>query len=262
MRSGFLRIFFFTVIMEYYKNLDLSDIVYFCEVDLIEKTEQWKDIPDYVCLYQVSDLGRVKSLKRATLPSDKIVKLQTIEFRLKTKLFNKENKQGKHFSIHQLVAMAFLNHRPCGLKLVVDHIDNNPLNNMLNNLQIITNRENCSKDRLSNSGFTGVEKIGDRFRSRILINKIKIYLGTYATAKEASDVYVLALNKSLLNEDVNALKKVKEKPRESGLKNIYYHQNKFRVRIYVNKKQINLGSYNSIIEAKQIRDSFIDNINS
>ena len=60
--------------MEYYKNLDLQDIVYFCEVDLIEKTEQWKDIPKYKNHYQVSDLGRVKSLKITRKYSEKIIK--------------------------------------------------------------------------------------------------------------------------------------------------------------------------------------------
>ncbi|QQV90512.1 homing endonuclease-like protein [Polaribacter phage Danklef_1] len=52
--------------MEYYKNKDLRDIKYFCEFDLIEKIEQWKDIKGYKGLYMVSDLGRVKSLERYT----------------------------------------------------------------------------------------------------------------------------------------------------------------------------------------------------
>ena len=50
--------------VEYYKNLDLADIKYFCELNLIEKTEQWKDIPEYEDRYQISDLGRAKSLSR------------------------------------------------------------------------------------------------------------------------------------------------------------------------------------------------------
>lgn len=52
--------------MEYYKNLDLTDIHYFCEVDLIDKVEQWKDVVGYEGIYMVSDLGRVKSLERFT----------------------------------------------------------------------------------------------------------------------------------------------------------------------------------------------------
>ena len=48
----------------YYKNLDLADIKYFCEIDLIEKIEEWRDIQDFIDRYQVSDLGRIKSLAR------------------------------------------------------------------------------------------------------------------------------------------------------------------------------------------------------
>jgi len=50
--------------VEYYKNLDLADIKYFCDIEQIEKTEQWKDIEDFVDRYRVSDLGRIKSLDR------------------------------------------------------------------------------------------------------------------------------------------------------------------------------------------------------
>lgn len=32
------------MIMEYYKNLDLADIHYFCDIDDVEKIEQWKDV--------------------------------------------------------------------------------------------------------------------------------------------------------------------------------------------------------------------------
>lgn len=49
--------------MEYYKNLNLEDIRYIDD-DGIERIEQWKDIDDFIGRYQVSDLGRVKSLSR------------------------------------------------------------------------------------------------------------------------------------------------------------------------------------------------------
>lgn len=48
--------------MEYYKNLDLAPINYFCDFDLIWKTEQWVDVVGFENKYQVSDLGRVKSI--------------------------------------------------------------------------------------------------------------------------------------------------------------------------------------------------------
>ena len=47
--------------------------------------------------------------------------------------------------------MAFLNHKPNGNKLVVDHINNVKTDNRLSNLQIITQRKNTSKDRTGGS---------------------------------------------------------------------------------------------------------------
>lgn len=49
----------------------------------------------------------------------------------------------KHFHIHSLVAEAFLGKRPKGL--VVDHIDNDPLNNNVENLRYVTSKENTVK---------------------------------------------------------------------------------------------------------------------
>jgi hypothetical protein len=49
--------------------------------------------------------------------------------------------------VHSLMAITFLNHSYGNRKLVVDHIDNNPLNNRLENLQVVDIRMNNIKDR-------------------------------------------------------------------------------------------------------------------
>ena len=49
----------------------------------------------------------------------------------------------KAYSVHRLVAETFLDN-PLNLPQV-DHIDGNPLNNCLRNLQWISNRHNCIK---------------------------------------------------------------------------------------------------------------------
>lgn len=100
--------------------------------------EIWKDVPSYEGLYEVSSLGNIKSLRR-----NKILYPSKEHGYLKTSL-RKDGKQ-RHFSIHQLVAMAFLGHEPCGHKVVVDHINENKLDNRIENLQIITNKENVIK---------------------------------------------------------------------------------------------------------------------
>lgn len=166
--------------------------------------EIWKDIPGYEDKYQVSNFGRVKSLKRKVknkhsyrIVKEKILK-QTYDFvgYLKVTLFyNNERKTKK---VHQLVAMAFLNHKPDGHKFVVDHIDNNSFNNNVENLQIITNRQNSSKDKKGfTSKYTGVywHKSSNKWNSRIRINGRQIDLGYFKNEYDAHLAYINELDK-------------------------------------------------------------------
>lgn len=165
--------------------------------------ENWKDIKGYEGHYQISDLGRVKSLKRwinnksngGYFLKEKIIKTNLSNGYPVVGL-NKNGKQ-KKIRIHQLVAIAFLNHKPCGHKLIVDHIDNNKLNNTLKNLQIVTSRFNTSKDRKGySSEYTGVsyDKKGKNWRSFISIDRKIISLGQFDNELRASIAYQFALN--------------------------------------------------------------------
>ena len=97
--------------------------------------------------------------------------------------------------MHQIVAIAFLNHTPNGLKAVVDHIDNNPLNNELGNLQIITHRKNLSKDKKGSSKYTGVCWYESRKKwiAGIRVNGKKKHLGYFTNEEEAAEAYQKAL---------------------------------------------------------------------
>lgn len=50
--------------MLYYKFYNPEPIYYFCEIEYIFKTEQWLPVVGYEGIYEVSDLGRIKSLER------------------------------------------------------------------------------------------------------------------------------------------------------------------------------------------------------
>ena len=94
--------------------------------------------------------------------------------------------------VSQIMAMAFLNHKPNGFKNVVDHIDNNPQNDVLSNLQIITHRKNCSKDKKGGySDYPGVtwHKHKNRWQAQIKIKRKSIYIGMYKTEIEAAKAY-------------------------------------------------------------------------
>jgi hypothetical protein len=109
--------------------------------------EIWKDIPNYEGCYQVSNLARGKSLARRNgkrVVVEKILRTFLTESRKYISVSLSLNGKLKLFSVHQLVAMAFLNHKPNGNTLVVDHIDGDKLNNNLSNLRVITHSQNLT----------------------------------------------------------------------------------------------------------------------
>lgn len=95
--------------------------------------EIWKDIQGYEGLYQVSNLGRIKSLKKEKIlkPSVQYINKHKNYKRLKVSLTKNHIK--KDFMVHQLVARAFI-HNPNNYNLI-NHIDGNTLNNYVSNLE-------------------------------------------------------------------------------------------------------------------------------
>jgi hypothetical protein len=155
--------------------------------------ETWKTIPNWED-YQVSNLGRVRSLKSEILLMMKLSKdpkgYEVVQ------LYSVSKR--KRFKVHQLVAIAFLDHNTKGMDLVVDHINSNKSDNRLENLRIITQRDNVAKERILKSNLpTGISihKKTNKFRSRIFIAGKQKYLGLFNTPEEASEAYQKELNK-------------------------------------------------------------------
>lgn len=102
------------------------------------KTEIWKPIAGFEGLYEVSDLGRVRSLKRNTTSGKVLTPGLTRGYKCVVL-----SKHGKHHNarVNRLVAEAFIPN-PEGKK-EVNHIDGNKANNLPENLEWATASENA-----------------------------------------------------------------------------------------------------------------------
>jgi hypothetical protein len=90
--------------------------------------------------------------------------------------------------------MAFLNHKPNGMSLVVDHINGNKTDNRVDNLRIVTQRENCVGSNKT-SNYKGVHFCDTvkKFIAKIYINGKSKYLGSFDRDIDASSAYQKAL---------------------------------------------------------------------
>ena len=158
--------------------------------------EIWEDIVGYETKYQVSNLGRVRSLDRYPLFKDgrkRLLKGQILKpmkdtnGRLYVKLSNNENVR-KHKSISRMVATAFLG-SPEDALLEVNHIDGNPLNNHIKNLEWTTRQENM-KHAVDNDLFRTGE---DSPHNKVLISDVedifKLKFVELKTNEEIATIY-------------------------------------------------------------------------
>lgn len=159
----------------------------------------WKAVPEFEN-YEMSICGKIRSLNYNQTGQIKELKQGKDKDGY---FFAIPNKKGKRyrFRIHQLMAMTFLGFTPNGRKLVVDHKNNNKEDNSLENLQIITFRENVSKDKKRDLP-TGVtfHKRSKRYLAQIRIGKQPRTLGLFSTPEEASSVYQAKLKEINVNK--------------------------------------------------------------
>jgi len=157
--------------------------------------EIFRDVVGYEGIYQISNLGRVKILRKKRVDTPKYLKsiIRKTGY-CYVNLFKDGNR--KQYAIHQLVAIAFLNHKRQGHKIVVDHINHNKSDNRLCNLRVVTHRENISHRKTkSKSKYTGVYwlKKEKKWRSYIGIDGKMKYLGRFNCELDAHKAYQSAL---------------------------------------------------------------------
>ncbi len=107
--------------------------------------EEWKDIVGYEGIYQVSNFGRIKSVDHYTYNNGRCMR---VKGKIRVLSVNKKGYCGvvlhrgrsKFVGVHRLVAQAFIpnpDNLPC-----VNHKDENPSNNCIDNLEWCTYKYN------------------------------------------------------------------------------------------------------------------------
>ncbi len=101
--------------------------------------EIWKPIPGYEG-YEASTLGRIRSLSYDKTGRIKIMKPWIAATGYYTIMLTDNNGKRKTIGVHRLIYLTFFGSIPYGMH--INHIDENKLNNNLNNLNLLTPREN------------------------------------------------------------------------------------------------------------------------
>lgn len=151
----------------------------------------FKDIPGYEGLYQVSECGKVKSLERISkmckggvrFNKEKILKSYLDKDGYEITPLSKFGST-KHYKVHRLVMFA---HSHVDNELTVNHIDENKRNNHISNLEYCTRGENVKRHRKNNPEFASElgKKSGEYRAKKFRIWKY-IETGELYTMKEAS----------------------------------------------------------------------------
>ena len=164
--------------------------------------EEWRDVVGYEGLYQVSNLGRVKSLRRYKGIIGYIKKGYMYAGYSCVQLC--AQRKVKSYYIHTLVAEAFIHPRPYGYQ--IDHIDRDRQNNRPCNLRFVTPSENSRNSRRSDCiKYTGVYYYTKKKKWFAFIGaygKVK-NLGGFISAKQAARAYDDYVIKHNLNRGLN-----------------------------------------------------------
>ena len=173
----------------------------------MEEIEEWRPVVNYNGVYEISNLGILRSLDRDAAYSNTIRRYKGTIIKPSLGTYGYlicsicNNGISSTRQIHQLVAEAFLGHIPDGDMLVVDHINGDKLDNRAVNLRIVTTRENTSTCFRKNKGkytsrYVGVNwhKGHEKWQSRITYSQKSYNLGFYDSELDASNSYQLALS--------------------------------------------------------------------
>lgn len=166
--------------------------------------EEWKQVVGFEGKYEVSNLGRIKSLNyRSVKGVEQVLKPYLDRKNHNYHKYTLVNSEGKVITllVHPLVIQAFIGKSQGKF---VDHIDGDGSNNALSNLRYCTHRENLTFDNVNfkkpkSSKYAGVSYNRNsngkkKWRAIIKHKKITYSVGTFSTEIEARNAYLSKLN--------------------------------------------------------------------
>lgn len=110
--------------------------------------EEWRDIKDFEGIYQVSNMGRVRSVEHDIVMRNnavkhigqKVLKLHEGGNNPYLQAYLHKDKKVQNKLVHRLVVSTFIGEIPDGYE--VNHINGNKQDNRVANLEIVTSKEN------------------------------------------------------------------------------------------------------------------------
>lgn len=155
--------------------------------------EEFKAIIGYEGFYEISKKGVIRSLNRKC-SNGNFYKGKNIKTFLDKDGYLicciKKNGYGKTIKVHREVYSSFVGKIPTGLH--VDHIDGNKVNNNIENLQVLTPRQNNEKKFRQKNGRCGYKKLNGKFQVRKSYGGVSYCLGLFDTENEAQEAYDIA----------------------------------------------------------------------
>lgn len=169
--------------------------------------EIWKDVEGYEGLYQASNLGRIKALRKERpfahtirVYPEVIMKPSTTKRGYYLVQFMKNGK-ARHYTLHRIIAKTFIPNPDN--KLTVNHINANKLDNSVSNLEWCTYSENqlhACKLGLNKTMFKSEGNISNK---KVINNSTgEIYDSIIASAK-ANNISPYRIYKMLSGETIN-----------------------------------------------------------
>ena len=156
--------------------------------------EIWKDVPGFEKLYQVSSYGRLKSFARYknSKQKERILKIRICNHGYSRLALHRKGKT-KYMFAHRMVMLVFVG--PSDLQ--VNHKDENPLNNHIDNLEYVNasqNRIYSLNKKATSSKFVGVVKTNGMWVARVTHEGKRFFIGKFKKEIDAHHAYVNFLN--------------------------------------------------------------------